>query len=207
MIAEVVLGVTTAYLLGSLPFAYIITRLKKGIDIRQVGTRNVGAMNTAREIGLFYGLLVLLLDIAKGSLAILLAQFLGLPLIVAGIAALVGHSWPIFLHFKGGRGAATTLGVLLAITPVEFGISFLAMLALFLLTRNSGLSIGTGLALLPLVIWAFGKEVSFITYPLAMSVFLILRNIVALKHDFSKARSFKEFIFRKNRPLWRKRKK
>jgi acyl phosphate:glycerol-3-phosphate acyltransferase len=100
---------------------------KPVVDIRQLGTGNAGAMNTVREVGLLPGIALLLLDVVKGSHAVFIAQWLGISLIfvfIDGFAVVAGHNWPLFLKFKGGRGTATTLGVLLALTPLEFGISF-----------------------------------------------------------------------------------
>ena len=90
-----VLAIIIGYLLGSIPFAYIAGRLVKGVDIRQVGGRNVGALNTMREIGTAAGIAVLIADIAKGLIAVLIAQWLGLSLIflfIVGLAAVVGHN-------------------------------------------------------------------------------------------------------------------
>ena len=81
MILDIVIATATGYLFGSIPFAYIVGRLKKGVDIRQIGGGNMGALNTIREIGLLPGLAVLIADIAKGSVAVLIASWLGLPLI------------------------------------------------------------------------------------------------------------------------------
>lgn len=200
MITTGILAIIVAYLLGSIPFAYIFARLVKGADIRQVGSGNVGAMNTVREIGVIAGLAVLLLDIAKGSLAVLIAQWLGVSfvfLFLVGFAAVVGHSWPVFLGFKGGRGAATALGVLFVLAPGEFAISFAIMVVIVLATRNSGLGIGVGLVLLPIIIWGFGGERSLIIYSLSLSLFLGLRNILAIKRELMAVRNVKDFIFGK----------
>src|SRR4030042_3292048 len=108
-----IIAIVCAYLLGSLPFAYIITRKIKGEDIREVGTRNMGAMNTIYRVGFGWGLLVLLLDMAKGALAILVARRLDTPekiqLAAAG-ASVIGHMFPVFLKFRGGKGGATVVG-------------------------------------------------------------------------------------------------
>ncbi len=209
MVIKVTLLVVAAYLIGSIPFAYIITRLTKGIDIRQVGTRNVGAMNTMRHTGVLPGLTTLALDAAKGSLAVFLPQLFGVPIAYAflcGFAVIAGHCWPVFLGFKGGRGLATTLGVLAMLTPVEFGIICLVMLPIFLFTRNSSLAVGSGLILLPIVIWAFGRELSFILYPVVLAAFLILRSIFVFRHDLAAAGSLSTLIFRRNPALWHRKK-
>ena len=205
-----IISVIIAYILGSIPFAFIFTYLINGIDIRQLGTGNAGAMNTVREVGLLPGIAVLLLDMVKGSLAVFIAQWLGISLIfvfIDGFAAVAGHNWPLFLKFKGGRGTATTLGVLLALTPLEFGISFLVILAIFFFTRSSGLAVGIGLVLLPLFMWAFGRELSLLLYSLALSIFLALRNIPTIRRDMVNSSSLRKIIFRTHPPLWHRKKR
>ena len=207
MVTTGILAVGIAYVLGSIPFAFIVTYLKKNVDIRRLGTGNVGTMNTAREIGLFSGITVLLLDMAKGCLAIFIAQWLGLSMLwmfPVGFAAVSGHSWSLFLKFSGGRGVATTLGVLLALAPLEFSIVFIVILMIFLLTRNSGLAVGLGLVILPLVLWAFGKEESLILYALIMAIFLGLRNILASKPDLKKMHNYLHSTFRIYPAFWHK---
>ena len=159
MIVDTVLAIVIGYLLGSIPFAYVAGRLKKGVDIRNVGGGNVGALNTMREVGTVAGIGVLAADIAKGAAAVFIAQWLGVSLIfvfIAGLAAVVGHNWPVFIKFKGGMGAATVMGVLLALAPVAFAISFAIMVAVVLATSNMRLGMGVGLAFLPFIIWGLG---------------------------------------------------
>ena len=125
MLTTGILAVVIGYLLGSIPFAYIAGRLIKGVDIRRVGGGNVGALNTMREIGVAAGWAVLVADIAKGLVAVLIAQWLGLSVIwvfAVGFAAVAGHNWPVFLKFRGGKGVATAMGVLLTLVPQEFAI-------------------------------------------------------------------------------------
>lgn len=203
------LAIIIGYLLGSIPFAYVAGRLIKGIDIRRVGGGNVGALNVMREIGTVTGLAVLLADIGKGLLAVVIARWLGVSLIfvfIAGFAAVAGHGWPVFLRFKGGGGAATTLGVLLALAPVEFAISFAIMVIVVFVTSNFRLAIGVGLAVLPLVIWQFGGEGSLIIYSLALSLFLGLRNILTFKRELASMRDKKDLIIDKQFTPWQTRK-
>jgi len=106
--------------LGSIPTAYIVSRIRKGIDIRNVGSRNMGGANVMREIGAREGVFVGLIDIAKGAGAILVAQVLDIPelwVFGAGFAALVGHNFPVFARFRGGRGSATIIGIFLVLAP------------------------------------------------------------------------------------------
>jgi len=208
VVGSVVLAIVIAYLLGSIPSAYIAGRLVKGVDIRQVGGGNVGALNTMREIGTVAGFSVLFADMAKGAIAVLVAQWLGLPLIwvfIVGLAAVVGHIWPVWLRFKGGRGAATTMGVLLALAPIEFAISFGVMVIVVLLTSNMRLAIGIGLAFLPLIIWLFGGEVSIIAYSIALSLFGGLINIPRLKADMTRVSSKKDLIVDRQYKPWQRR--
>ncbi|MBA7628589.1 Glycerol-3-phosphate acyltransferase [subsurface metagenome] len=110
------LVVLTGYLLGSIPTAYIAGRLLKGRDIRQIGDGNVGAHNAFRELGPKTGVAVGIIDAGKGVLVIIIAQVAGIPqvtILLSGAAAVIGHNWPVFLGFRGGRGESTTIGILL----------------------------------------------------------------------------------------------
>ena len=202
------LAIIIGYLLGSIPFAYIAGRLTKGVDIRQAGGGNVGALNTMREIGTVAGLAVLLADMVKGTVAVLIAQWLGLSLtfvFIVGFAVVAGHSWSVFLRFKGGKGAATTLGVLLALAPLEFAISFAIMVIVVLVTSNFRLAIGVGLAVLPLLIWWFGGEGSLIIYCLALSLFLGFRNILTFKRELASVTDKKDLIIDRRFTPWQRR--
>ena len=209
MIGVEALAIIIGYLLGSIPFAYIAGRLIKGVDIRQAGGGNVGALNVMREIGTAAGLGVLLADMAKGAVAVLIAQWLGLSTIfvfIAGFAAVVGHNWPVFLKFKGGMGAATTLGVLLALAPVQFAISFAIMVLVVLITSNFRLGMGAGLALLPLILWGFGEAGSLIAYSVALPIFTGLKAIPSMKRDIARAGNKKDLIIDRKYKPWQRRK-
>ena len=167
-------AITASYLLGAIPFAYIAGRLKKGVDIRQVGGGNMGALNTFREIGLAAGLAVLIADITKGLVAVLIARWLGLStvwVLVAGFAAIAGHNWPVFLKFRGGKGAATTLGVLLGLVPVEAAISLGVIAIIIIITSNVRFAVAIGLMCLPVIIWQFDGSLTFIIYSLSLALF------------------------------------
>jgi glycerol-3-phosphate acyltransferase PlsY len=129
-----------AYLLGSIPAAYILVRRVRGLDIRGVGSRNVGALNTFQQVGLWGGLLVLLFDAGKGALAVLAPGWIsGAPewtVYSTAILVVIGHNWPVFLGFRGGKGAASILGVSLALFPVLTIIAFVPALLVTLLVRN-----------------------------------------------------------------------
>ena len=114
------IALAVSYIVGSIPFAYIIARLVKGIDIRKVGSGNVGATNVVRTVGKKWGILVFILDFLKGFIAPLIACLIvrdpvNILVIGAGVAAICGHNWTPFLGFKGGKGVSTSLGVIAAL--------------------------------------------------------------------------------------------
>ncbi len=210
MIVESALAVIIGYLLGSIPFAYIAARLVKGVDIRKVGGGNIGALNVMREIGTAAGIGVLIADIAKGAIAVLIAQWLDVSLIVvfiAGLAAVVGHSWPIFLKFSGGRGGATTLGVLSALAPIAFAISFGVIVLVVLVTSNFRLAMGTGFVLLPFIIWGFGGELSLIVYSVALPFFTGLRAAPVIIRSLTSAEDRKSLIVDRKHTWWQRKRK
>jgi len=210
MILNTIIAMVIGYLLGSIPFAYIAGRLKKGVDVRQVGGGNVGALNVMREIGVAVGFAVLAADVAKGVVAVFVAQWLGLSLIwvfVVGFAAVAGHNWPVFLRFRGGKGAATIMGVLLALVPGEFAISFAITTIVVLITSNPTLGFGIGMAFLPLIIWQFNGSGMLIIYSLALAVFLGIRHFATFKRAAASAGSKKELIFTKGYHFWQSRRK
>ncbi len=141
------------YLVGALPFSYLVARLKR-IDIRQHGSGNVGATNVTRVVGAGYGALALLGDVGKGVFAAWLTGALGVPLWLSGLAV-VGHNWSIFLKFTGGKGVATTLGVLLFFSWPTLLVTLLIWLVAVALTRY--VAVGSMVALLsvPFVLYLF----------------------------------------------------
>jgi glycerol-3-phosphate acyltransferase PlsY len=204
IIAAIVIG----YILGSIPFAYIIARLKKGIDIRQAGSGNVGALNVYREAGPAFGLAVLAADLAKGVLAVYVARWLGLDLIwicIAGLATVLGHNWPCFLRFSGGKGAATIMGVLVPLVPLQFAIGFGIAVIIVVVTSNVRLGM-IGIAFIPLIAWLFDKELLLVFYPLALFLFLAIRTLAGLKGEMAKAGGKKGLIVDREYHFWQTRK-
>jgi glycerol-3-phosphate acyltransferase PlsY len=148
-----------AYLSGSLPFALWITRLVKGIDVRDGGSGHVTTTNTIRQAGWIPGALVLVLDMTKGFLPVYFALHAGLSswsvALTAGLVV-TGHCWPVFAQFRGGMGLATMGGALLAVSPLGFLIALGTLIALVLVIHHSArASIVTGLVI-PLVFWLAG---------------------------------------------------
>jgi glycerol-3-phosphate acyltransferase PlsY len=146
-----------AYLLGSIPFGVILARLFGGADVRKAGSGNIGATNVARVVGPLAGVLTLILDAAKGAAAVLLAERLSNDsatwMMIAALAALVGHCYPVWLKFKGGKGVATAAGVFAALCP----LACLAAVILFVLVvffwRYVSLGSISAAAAMPLLIY------------------------------------------------------
>ena len=207
MVAIIILAIVIGYLLGSVPCAYIAARLAKGVDIRRVGGGNVGALNVMREIGTIAGLAVYVADVAKGSLAVLVAQWLGAPTLVvfaAGFAAVVGHSWPVWLKFRGGQGLATAMGVLVVLAPIEFLISFAIIVIAMFITSNARFSSAVGLVLLPVIIWLFGGELSLIIFSIVLLLFCVLKALTRLRSDLASTEGRKSFIIDRQYKPWQK---
>ncbi len=164
--------VLLGYFLGSIPTAYIAGRLLKVKDIRQIGDGNMGAANAFRQLGPKAGIAVFFIDASKGVLAILIAQNANNPQVVVlltGVAAVIGHNWPIFIGFRGGRGESTTIGVLVTLITVPMlivgGIAGIA----FLINRRVILGQGPFLFIpLPLVSWLLGVPGILIAYSIAL---------------------------------------
>ncbi|NLC76848.1 MAG: acyl-phosphate glycerol 3-phosphate acyltransferase [Clostridia bacterium] len=154
--AKTVLVLLGAYLLGSIPVAYLLVKSFYGRDIRRIGSHNVGAMNVARNLSFGLGLLTVLLDALKGVLAVVPAKYWagsGIALALAPVLVISGDIWPAFLAFRGGKGLAVAAGTLLII---DGGILFWVLLVLgimFLLTNNATISVMAGCALLPFLCW------------------------------------------------------
>lgn len=177
-------AIVGGYLLGSIPTAYIVARLRKGIDIRDVDAGNMGAGAVLRQIGLWEGALVAIVDIAKGAVAILIAQALGISqpwVLAAGFAALLGHSFPVYVGFRGGQGAATVIGVFLVLAPEPMAVILLIMAIVLLITRHIFSTIAIAGPLLPLLIWLFGGSLMLILFSLAVVLFILFRNRHKLK--------------------------
>jgi len=126
---KIILIITICYLLGSIPFGYIMGKLFKKVDIREFGSGNIGASNALRILGLPLASLVIIGDVGKGILSIYLVKYLNIDssliLAIAGLVVICGHGWSLFLGFKGGKGIATTFGVVFALNPT---ISILALI-------------------------------------------------------------------------------
>jgi glycerol-3-phosphate acyltransferase PlsY len=173
------LTLIAAYLIGSVPFAFLLSRRWGAADLRRVGSGNLGAANVLRSSGLTAGLLVAILDIAKGAASVLLAERLSAGTAVpaaAGFAAMVGHVYPIWLRFRGGKGVATACGAFSVLTP----LAVLPALAIFLTAASitKYISVGSLLAslALPPVAYATGSPGAVVGAAVASSALIVFRH-------------------------------
>ncbi len=184
-----------AYLVGSIPTALIISKRFFGIDIREYGSGNMGATNTFRVLGSKYGTIVMVADILKGMAAVGLYAFLPLYvhsewdrtnfMIALGLAAVLGHIFPIFADFKGGKGVATLFGMILAVQPVIAASCVGVFLLVLFLTRYVSLSsILAGIALPICVLWIWNDDVAVYRIFAVLVAFMVVlthqKNIIKL---------------------------
>jgi glycerol-3-phosphate acyltransferase PlsY len=154
------LFIVAAYLIGSIPFGYLIVYARGGGDVRETGSGGTGATNVTRRAGKGAGVLTLALDAAKGALVALVARWMLAPdfgvnwwVALASIAVVCGHVFPVWLKFRGGKGVATGLGVFLSLTPAAVALAAVVFLAVVWATRYVSLGSITATATLPLFIW------------------------------------------------------
>jgi glycerol-3-phosphate acyltransferase PlsY len=152
------LAIVAAYLMGSIPFAQLLSR-RRGVDLRRVGSGNVGATNVLRTIGVRAALLAMLLDAVKGTVAVLIAQRLtpgvAAP-VAAGLASVIGHVYPVWLRFRGGKGVATAAGAFAVLIPVALGVAAAVFVLVVGVTRF--ISVGSMAAALTLAAWALASD-------------------------------------------------
>ena len=159
MLTRAIVAVAIAYLVGSVPFAYLVAR-RRGIDLREVGSGNVGASNVLRTTGVPFAMLAMCLDAVKGAVAVLVAQRIagsGNAPIAAGLASVVGHVYPVWLRFRGGKGVATAAGVFAVLMPFALGIASAVFVLAVWITRY--ISVGSIAGAITLAVVALVSEV------------------------------------------------
>ncbi|TAN59276.1 glycerol-3-phosphate 1-O-acyltransferase [bacterium] len=187
-----IFGILLSYLIGSIPTAYLLGKLTKGIDIRQHGSGNVGATNAFRVLGAPIGITVLILDVLKGVVCVIFIADLILRQRVTidslflrailGAVAVLGHSLTLFLKFKGGKGMATTLGVMIGLSVKSPAIGIILMIevliwgALFAMSRIVSLSSIVSAAFFPLLFIIFKQPLPLVLIGLILSIFVIFRH-------------------------------
>jgi len=201
-----IIAIIIAYLLGSIPAAYIVTRILTGKDIRKLGGGNPGARNVFLEVGKAAGVGVGIFDMVKGVIAVVVAVWLlGAPsmtlidapetfqmfILGAGLAAVVGHIWSVFLKFTGGNGLATSLGVLAFVMTWELliAVAFVVLLAVF--TRNLILSVNISLLTIPISALLTGKSWLFVVFAIALILVMVINFIPTARAALASAGSGK----------------
>lgn len=197
---SIVVVILVSYLIGAIPFAYIVGKIFKGIDLRNYGSGNLGSTNAFRVLGIPLGILVQVLDIAKGLIAVLFVssffythlpfanytpfEDLTLVKIIAGLSAVLGHTFSLFVKFKGGKGINTALGMLISLAPIDVSISI--GIFVLILISSGYVSLGSIVASFVLPVTMFVRENFFkveitgygtlIFFSIAISAFLIYNH-------------------------------
>ena len=195
---DYVLAVVLGYLVGSISFSFLFGRLFQGIDIRKHGSGNAGATNTLRVMGLGPALTVLALDIGKGVLAVWIGWWLDpanllLP-ILAGLAVILGHNWPVFFAFRGGKGIATMIGVVATLCFLPGLAAGIIGIASIVATRYVSLGSLLFAGLLPFSLLLFGRELELVWFSVAMAALAFYKhrgNLVKLAQGKENKISFR----------------
>jgi len=160
-IASIILLAVAAYLIGCISPSYYLVRYIKHVDIRTVGSNNAGTLNTFRELGPWWALPVLLIDAGKGAIAVVLPALIGLPwwvVYITAVCVILGHNWPVLLKFRGGKGAASLIGICLAFVPLAGMVAAIPGVITIFLSKNGIAGLVAGFAtlnILLLVAWVF----------------------------------------------------
>lgn len=172
--------VLASYLIGSIPASYLSARYLKGIDIRKMGSGNVGTTNVWRNAGTAAALVALAGDLGKGVLAVMLAKHFGdssTLVVLSAIAVLIGHSWPVFLGFKGGKLVATGVGVLAAVSPPVGALTAAIWIVAVVIFRYVSAASILAVAVIPLLMLAFHLELPYLVLGVFIAVFTVYKHI------------------------------
>lgn len=181
MTTEFALLVISAYLLGSVPAAYLAAKWSRGIDLRKYGTGNVGIGNLWEITSKRLTIPVIIFDLGKGAAMVWAVQLLGLgvvPQVTVGLVTIIGHNWSVFLRFNGGRGILTTLGVVFLLMPWGI-VVILAGASLALLVKTSPLPVLGGITILPFVSWGLGEPLPVTLGFVAILLITVIRRLTA----------------------------
>ncbi len=191
MVTEFVLLLVGAYLLGSIPAAYLAARWSRGVDIRKYGSGNVGATNIRRQTSRWIFLAVIIFDLVKGMVMVVVARVIGLETyqqVAIGLLGIIGHNWPLFLRFSGGRGMLTTLGVAFIfpvingpLVPWETITAMVIIVIGAFIVHNVPMGMVVGVATGPLVSWLTGKPLEMTWGFLAIFLIMVIRRLTVPK--------------------------
>lgn len=197
-----ILSILIGYLLGSIPTAYIVTKISKGVDIRKIDVGNVGASATFRQVGLLGGAIVAIVDIGKGAASVAIAHFgfqtLEPWVLAAGFAAFVGHCYPVYIGFKGGQGTATLIGTLFVLSPLATAIMLLLLIIALIKVHRVFPSIIVVSPLLLPVIWLITGSLNVLIYCIVIMAIMIFRNLRGIKTEYQRLKNYLHTHNRKN---------
>jgi len=204
MIIKEIFAIIIGYLLGSIPSAYIVARLATGKDIRQMGGGNVGGLNVHREVGAWPAFAVGIVDLSKGTAAVAIAYWLldlsPVFVLLAGLAAVIGHNWMVWLKFSGGKGMGVTIGAMAVLLPV-YGywpgllIFFGVILIPYVITHNIAISMGLALVCLPFITWLGMKSGIGTIMAVILGLMIGIKFLPTARASWAKAESKGDFIF------------
>jgi glycerol-3-phosphate acyltransferase PlsY len=178
--AENILLLIIAFFLGSIPFGIIVAKIK-GVDLKKVGSGNIGATNVLRSLGKWPAVLTLLGDILKGTIAVAIGRFLGAGPVyegLIGLSAILGHNFSIFLGFRGGKGVATSFGVLFIYTPQVAIITVIMWIIIVVLTKYSSLGAIVSFGLLPVNVAVFDPH-----YREKLFIIVLITILILMRHN------------------------
>jgi glycerol-3-phosphate acyltransferase PlsY len=174
------LAAAIAYLLGAIPFGYLLVKWTTGGDVRAGGSGNIGATNVLRTTGRAAGLATLLLDIGKGYLAVWIAGRLSdhdvMTMSVATLAVMAGHAYPVFLSFHGGKAVASFVGAFLCLTPLALGAVLLVFVVVVAWTRFISMGSVVSAATFPLAVWLMQKDLTMLATAAIAGAFIIYKH-------------------------------
>ncbi len=192
---KIVLVITICYLLGSIPFGYIIGKLFKKTDIREYGSGNIGATNSFRILGPSLASLVLIGDIGKGIFSIYLVRFLNIDnlfiLTIAGLAVICGHDWSLFLRFKGGKGVATTFGVIFSFNLVISILAVIVWVIIIIFTKYASLASISSLTAVVIFMILLKQPYEYVIFSIIILILTVFRH----KENIKRLRLGKEKKF------------
>lgn len=175
----ILISIAVGYLLGSFPTAYIVVKLVKHADIRDIDVGNVGAAATIRQAGIVPGLIVAVIDIAKGAASILIARLLNVPdiaILCSGLACFLGHCFPVYLRFRGGQGTASVIGIFIVLTPYVTLIVLGLIGILLLIIRRIFPAICASGIFFPILIIIFNYSINVIIFAFVIIFIMVFRN-------------------------------
>jgi glycerol-3-phosphate acyltransferase PlsY len=202
MDANLLIAIVLGYLLGSIPFTQVVAKVVKGIDLRAVGSKNVGGRNLTRQLGLAWGLTGGMLDVGKGFASMWVAETIGAPYplrMLAGVAAVTGHNWPVWLNFRGGKGLATFVGAALyVVAPEALIASFVAILVL-IISKNILLTSLTGFVTIVSLAFRFQRTAETMWFLAGLILVVLIASAPDIVHKLRTSGGVREYLKNPNK--------